>query len=701
MTVTRQPRPPVAARRPVSRRVHDTTLTDSYGWLRAENWQEALRDPSVLPDEIMRHLKAENRYTKAVLAETKPLQQQLFAEMKGRMAEDDEGVPTPDGPYDYYERYKKGGEYPLICRKHRATGKEELLLDGNKLARGKDYFAFGGITHAKDHRLIAWSCDESGNEYCTLRVRDSKTGKDLPDTIPNTDGGAVWSADGTALFYVWMDDNHRPVKLFRHVLGTPVEQDVLIHEEKDPTFFMGLHAAKAGDVAFITAEGSDISEWLMIDLRVEKPVPWTIAARERGEKYWVEYHPSYQGAPSLFIRSNRDGAEDYALYVTRFDALEPEHWQALLPHRPGVFLSGVMAFADWLVVAERENALPRLRIRQLSTGEEHTIAFDEQAYALFTEEGYEFETDTLRFLYASMTRPQETWDYDMRTREKILRKRQTIPSGHNPDDYVTERTFAPSWDGESVPVTLLYKKGTPRDGSAPLLLYGYGSYGSAMHARFNGQRLSLVDRGFVYAVAHIRGGMEKGYKWYRTGKLEHKTNTFKDFIASAEHLIQEGYTQKGRIVANGASAGGMLMGAIANMRPDLFAGIIADVPFVDVLNTILDDTLPLTPPEWTEWGDPIRDEVAFQRMRSYCPYSNVGAFAYPPILAIAGISDPRVTYWEPAKWVAKLRELSTSEGPILLHTEMSGGHGGASGRFDHLHEVALTYAFALKCVGMG
>ncbi|HMT14924.1 MAG TPA: prolyl oligopeptidase family serine peptidase, partial [Aestuariivirga sp.] len=395
----------------------------------------------------------------------------------------------------------------------------------------------------------------------------------------------------------------------------------------------------------------------------------------------------------------RDGAEDYKIMWAPVDRPDPENWQDLIAHRPGVFIVSVLMFARHMVRMERENALPRIVIRDMATEEEHQIAFDEEAYSLGFGDMREFDTDTLRFTYSSPTTPARVYDYDMVTRERVLRKEQEVPSGHDPSDYVARRVFAPAHDGESIPVTLLHRKTTPLDGSAPLWLYGYGSYGMSMPAAFNTNVLSLVDRGFVYAIAHVRGGQEKGRRWYKLGKLEHKANSFRDFIAAGEYLAREKFTARGNIVAQGGSAGGMLMGAVANMAPDLFRAIVAEVPFVDVLTTMLDDTLPLTPPEWPEWGNPIADAAAYGTIAAYSPYDNVGAHAYPAILAVAGLTDPRVTYWEPAKWVAKLRDRRSDDGLTLLKTNMGAGHGGASGRFDRLKEVALVYAFGLKMAG--
>lgn len=685
---------PMAARRLSQRTVHGVELVDDYAWLRAANWQEALRDPAVLPAPIREHLVAENVYAETVLAPVKPLIEAMVKEMRARIKEDDSGVPAPDGPFDYYDRYREGGQHPIVCRRPRGgEAGEQIMLDGDALAEGRAFFDLGGASHSPDHRLLAWSYDDKGSEFFTLKVRDLATGDDRADLVEETGGDAVWCQDASALYYVRLDDNHRPLRVFRHVLGEDQASDRLVFEETDTTVFVGMGEATAGGLALISCSQSDSTESFALDLTRPDALPRLVLPRVEDVKSYPDYHPDYRGEKTLFIRTN-DEAEDYRIVAAPLATPERETWREIVPHRPGVLILSAHVLKDWLIRLERENALPRIVIRNLTTSEEHAIAFDEEAYSLGVLPGYEFDTDTLRFVYSSMTTPNETWDYDMRARTRVLRKRQEVPSGHDAGDYVTRRLLAPAADGETVPVSLVYRKDTPLDGSAPVLLYGYGSYGASMPASFSTARLSLVDRGFIYAIAHVRGGMEKGYRWYRTGKREFKTNTFTDFIACAEHLIAEGFTAKGRIVAQGGSAGGMLMGAVANMRPELFAGILAEVPFVDVVATMLDDTLPLTPPEWREWGNPLADPEAFRRMLAYSPYDNVRAQAYPPILALAGVSDPRVTYWEPAKWVARLRATKTDANPVLLVTNMDAGHGGAAGRFDRLAEVARSYAFA-------
>ncbi len=687
------PAPPEAARKPHRESHHGRERVDDYAWLRAGNWQQVMREPETLDAEIRAYLEAENAYTEAFLAPTKDLQAKLFEEIKGRIKEDDSSVPAPDGPFAYYTRWETGAEYPLFCRKPRTKDGEEIILDGPKLAEGTSYFRIGDASHSRDHKLLAYSADVTGSEYFTVEVKDLGTGERLADEIPDTAGGVVWSEDSSTLFYTVLDDNHRPHKVMRHRLGTPVSEDVCVYEEADPGFFVGVGQSQSGRLILIDAHDHQTSEIRFVPADQPDAEPVLVAARDEGHEYDVE---EWEGR--LIIRTNADGAEDFKLVETPMDAPGRENWTTFAGHVPGTLLLDHIAFKGHLARLERAGGLPRIIIRDMGTGEEHTIAFAEEAYALGLAAGYEYDTTAVRFTYSSMTTPSEQYDYDMATRERALLKRQEVPSGHDPADYVTRRLMATAADGEEVPVSVLYHKDTRLDGSAPCLLYGYGSYGISLPAAFSVARLSLVDRGFVYAIAHIRGGKDKGYRWYLEGKLEKKTNTFADFISAGEHLIAEGFTSKGRIVAEGGSAGGMLMGAVANMRPDLFAGIVAEVPFVDVLATMLDDTLPLTPPEWNEWGNPLADQKAYDWIAAYSPYDNVVAQEYPAIFALGGLADPRVTYWEPAKWVAKLRALKTDNNPLLLKTNMEAGHGGKSGRFEVLHEVAEIYAFALMAV---
>jgi oligopeptidase B len=685
--------PPVARRHPIVTTHHGVDVVDDYAWLRADNWQDVMRDPSVLDAEIRAHLEAENAYTEAQLADTRQLQDLLFQEMKGRIKEDDSSVPVKDGPWAYYSSYVTGGQYPLLMRQRRDGDGETTLLDGNREADGKPYWQLDDSAHSPDHKLLAYAVDDKGSELLTIRFRNMETGRDLADEITDTRGGMVWARDGRTLFYVRLDANHRPLYVYRHTIGTAQSDDVLVYEEKDTGFYVGVGETQSGDFLQINAHDHQTSEVYLIDSRRPTDAPRLLAPRRAGHEYDVEHR-----GDSLFIRTNSGGAEDFRICTAPLSDPSEANWRELIPHKPGRLIIDVVAYRDHLVRLEREESLPQIVIRRLTDGNEHKIAFDEEAYALGLLQGLEFETTAIRFVYSSMTTPAQVYDYDMESRVRVLRKTQEVPSGHNPADYVTRRVFAPAPDGELVPVSILYRKTTPIDGTAPLFLYGYGAYGIPIPASFSTTRLSLVDRGFVFAIAHIRGGKDKGYRWYTDGKLTKKLNTFTDFIAAGEYLAKMGFTQRGRIVANGGSAGGMLMGVVANMAPELFLGIIADVPFVDVLNTMLDESLPLTPPEWPEWGNPITSKDDFETIRGYSPYDNVERKPYPHIFAYGGLTDPRVTYWEPAKWIARLRERSTSNNLILLKTNMEAGHGGASGRFEALKEIAVDYAFAIEIV---
>ena len=737
--------PPIATRKRTTPPVlHGRRRTDDYAWLKDENWHQVMRDPAVLRADIREYLEAENAYKEAVLAPTQALREALFDEFRGRIREDDASVPAKDGAWEYYHRFREGGQHPIMCRRpavgsapagvdgpaggpsgqppggSTATGdgprhapgcapgdggavaptadgaSEEILLDGDAEAEGKSYYRLGGRGHAWNHRRFAWTVDENGSEFFTLRVKDVGTGRELDEPIEQCSGGFVWAADHETLFYTELDDNHRPCKVLRHRIGTGADDDVLVYEESDAGFFLNVSLTESRRFVVIDAHDHVTSEVRLVDAARPGDTPIVVAPRDPMTEYDVSHH-----GERLIVLTNADGAEDFKIVEAPVASPGREHWVDLVPHRPGVLIVGFEVYARWLVRLERENALPRIVVRNLDSGEEHAVAFEEEAYSLGLAGGYEFDTDTLRFTYSSMTTPEHVYDYDMGTRERVVRKVQEVPSGHDPADYVTRRIMAASHDGEAVPVSVLHRADAAVDGSAPLLLYGYGSYGMSMPASFATTRLSLVDRGFVYAIAHVRGGTERGYAWYTGGKLGTKTNTFHDFIAAARALADEGFTRRGRIAIHGGSAGGLLVGASTNMAPDLFHAVIAEVPFVDVLNTICDDTLPLTPPEWPEWGNPIESEAAYDCIAAYSPYDNVEEKGYPHIIATAGLTDPRVTYWEPAKWVAKLRATKTDDRLLVLHTNMEAGHGGAAGRFDRLKETALVYAFVLHAFGLG
>jgi oligopeptidase B len=697
MTDAETPAPPYAAPRPTVTERHGDRLEDPYAWLKDKNWQQVMREPDVLDGEIRTYLEAENDYTTAILAPVADLKERLFEEIKGRIKEDDSSVPAPDDAYEYYRRYETGGQHPLYCRRARNgdSGDEEILLHGDREAEGHPYFDVAACRQSPDHRRLAYATDLNGSEIYTIRVKDLAQDRLLDDTIANAHGSLAWANDGETFFYTVLDDNHRPSRVYRHRIGQDPAADVLVYEEPDAGFFVSIGRTESRRFIVIDAHDHETSEVRLIDAAQPDSPPVLVAPRETGLEYSVSHH-----GDRLIILTNADGAEDFKLVTAPVATPGRPHWRDLVPHQDGTLIVDMELYADHLVRLERADALPRIVIRRMSDGDEHRIAFDEAAYSLSLHGGFEFETVTLRFAYSSMTTPEQIFDYDMSTRDRSLRKTQEVPSGHDPADYVTHRIFATGHDGETVPVSILFGRNTKLDGSAPLLLYGYGSYGHAIPASFSVSRLSLVDRGFVYAIAHIRGGTERGYGWYLAGKRENKMNTFLDFIAAAEKLRDDGYARPGAIACHGGSAGGMLVGAVANMRPDLFNAVIGEVPFVDVLNTMCDDTLPLTPPEWPEWGNPIEDPAAYRTIKSYSPYDNVAATDYPHMMITAGLTDPRVTYWEPAKWVAKLRALKTDRNTLLLHTNMDAGHGGAAGRFDRLKETAMVYAFLLLVFGM-
>lgn len=679
------PAPPLAPQRPHTITTHGDARPDPWHWLRQQD------DPDTLP-----YLHAENAYTAAFLQPRAALQERIYSEIRGRIKEDDNSVPEKEGDYYYCARYEEGGQYPIYCRRRGAPdGPETVLLDVNRLAEGRDYTHVGAFENSPDHRLIAYGADFDGSEQFTIRIVDLETGATLPDVIPNAYYSLEWGNDNRTLYYSVLDEHHRPVSIYRHTLGDDPAGDALVYHEDDPRFFVGLGKSNSGRFIYIVAGGNNMSEWRFLDANDPAAAPTLIEPRAADFEYEVADHND-----RFFIRHNGGGAKDFAIATAPVAAPGYAHWTEFIAHRPGHPLRGIDAYRNHLVVACRQDGLPQVLVRRLSDGDTHYIAgVDEDDFAMSPRGGREFDTTSLRFAYTSLKTPAAVYDYDLDTRQRTLRKQQEVPSGYDAGQYATERVRARARDGASVPISLLYRRDTPRNGSAPLYLYGYGSYGITMEASFSVSALSLVDRGFVFAIAHIRGGMEMGWDWYEKGKLLHKRNTFHDFIDCAEHLIAAGYTAAGRIAAAGGSAGGMLMGAVVNERPDRFGCVVAHVPFVDVLNTMLDDTLPLTTMEYNEWGNP-NDAEYYRYMRTYSPYDNVREQDYPPMLVTGGISDPRVTYWEPAKWVAKLRTVKTDANPLLLKINMDSGHAGASGRFERIKEVAEEYAFILAALGL-
>jgi oligopeptidase B len=676
--------PPAADRRPHRLTIHGDTRVDEYYWLRDRE------DPAVL-----RHLDAENDYTAAMMRHTEGLQERLYREMVGRIQETDLSVPERIDGWYYYSRTEEGLQYPIFCRRHGSLdAPEEIALDQNLLAEGHDYFRLGALAVSPDHRLLAYSTDTTGAETYTLFVKDLATGQLLAERIDNTSHGVEWAEDNRTLFYTTMDETRRPWRLHRHRLGSDPSEDPIVYEEPDGTVLLSL--GKTRSRAFILVDLSSHSSSEVRYLPADQPeAPLRLMApREPNVEYLVDHHDE-----RFFIVTN-DGAPNFRLAEAPVSDPGKANWRTLIGNDPAVKLDGVDAFRNHLVVYEREDALRHIRVLDLRTGAAHRVGFPEAVYTFRMTDNPEFDTAKLRFVYMSLVTPNSVIDYDLDSREWKLRKQQEVKGGYDPSLYHTERAFAEAPDGTRIPLSLVYRTPLTRDGRRPLVLYGYGSYGSSYDPTFSSNAISLLDRGFVVAIAHIRGGEEMGRAWYENGKLLRKRNTFTDFIAAAEFLLREGYTSRDRLVINGGSAGGLLMGAVLNLRPELFRVAVAEVPFVDVVTTMLDESIPLTVIEYEEWGNP-NDPQYYEYMKSYSPYDNVRAQAYPDMLVTAGLNDPRVAYWEPAKWVARLRTLRTAPTRLLLRTNMGAGHSGASGRYDYLREVAFKYAFILDSLGLG
>ena len=678
---------------------HGDTREDEYAWLRDDNWQAVMKDPDALAGDIRAHLEAENVYTDTIMQATQELQNALFEEMRGRIEEDDASVPVTIGKQGWATRYRKDGEHVLVCWGKPDTRVEDMqvALDGNIQAAGCDYFKLAAYTPSPDGLMLAWSYDDKGSEYFTIRVRALADGKDGDTQLLDTTGTGRWSADNKFLFYVSVDENHRPDKVMRHRLGSQQSEDVCVYTESDSGFFVSLDNTRSGRFIVISAHDHETSECWLIPAHAPETPPICVARRETG----IEYELDDDAARDRLVLVTNwapDGqAEDFLVAQAPVPTKHADRssWQVIRPHLPGCLVLDAVPFSEHMVYLLRENALPRILVETQATGETAAIEFDEEAYDLALGAMAEYDTTCLRFTYASMTTPMHTTDYDMGTGTRNLRKSQNVPSGHDPAEYVTRRITATSHDGAEVPVSIVYHRDTPLDGSAPVLLYGYGAYGITIPAGFSVTRLSLVTRGFIYAIAHIRGGKALGHNWFMQGRGAKKPNSFKDFAAAARALIARGWTTPGNITIHGGSAGGLLVGATVNLAPELFRAAIAEVPFVDVLTTMLDDTLPLTPPEWPEWGNPIESATDYATIKAYAPYENIREIDYPHILATGGLTDPRVTYWEPAKWIARLRARRTDDGLTLLRTEMTAGHGGKAGRFNQLHEVAFVYAFVI------
>lgn len=681
----------------------DAAPHDEWAWLRAERWRACMKDPRKLPARIRKHLEAENARADAWFEDLAPLRKTLLAEMRGRIEPDDDSLPDHDGPWSYFSRVREDEEYGAYFRRPRdggasgATGEgadETLLLDLEAEADGHDYFDEGDVDHSPDHARLAWSVDVAGAELYELRVRDLATGHDTV-SIPETHE-MTWAGPDT-LFYTRVDENHRPSRVFRHRLGTDPATDALVFEETDERFSVSVGTTRSGDWVVIETSMTDCDEVRLIPTADPGADPVVVEPRTPGLEYSIEHQRE-----RFLILANADGAPDFQLMEAPVATPSRAHWRTLLPHEPGRVLLDVDALGDWTILTVRENALPRIELHHRD-GRMRALEFDEAAYALGVDAGLEFDAEVFRFSYTSPTTPEREYEEHLETGERRLLKSRTIPSGHDPADYAVRRITLASHDGAQVPVTLL-SRADAGDAPAPTLLYGYGAYGMSTPASFSGRTLSLVDRGVSFAIAHVRGGRELGRAWYEAGRLEAKANSFEDLYAVATGLVAEGIAERGRICLQGGSAGGLLVGATlelaARRDPGLLAGVVADVPFVDVLNTMSDASLPLTPGEWSEWGDPITDPEARRRLASWSPYDTVGARDYPPLYVTAGVSDPRVTWWEPAKWVARIRERRTNEAPLLLRTNMSSGHFGDTGRYASLEDAAREQAFVLRVVGL-
>ena len=703
--------PPRAAQRPQRLEKHGDVRIDDYYWLRERN------DP-----EVRAYLDAENAYVQEVMAGTAHFEDRLFEEIKGRIKQTDMSVPYRDGGYRYYVRYEDGKEYEIHCRRPidgpgdgggsggsdrsadaagvgaqgAAPDREQVILDVNEVAAGHEFCDVGSRPVSPSGQLLAHAVDTVGRRQYAIRVRDLATGEDLPDVIPDVTANVTWAADSETLFYARHDPTTlRPYQVFRHRIGADTHDDRLVYEEADPTFSLGVWRSRSKRYILIGSFQTLTTEVRYVDAADPEAPPKTFLPRERGHEYGIDH---YRGR--FYIRTN-SGARNFRLMETGDDRPQRDAWRELIPHRDDVLIEGFELFRDGLVVAERHAGLTRIRVRPWRGGGEHHIAFDEPAYDVAIDVNREPDTTTLRFRYSSLTTPSSVYDYDMTTRARTLLKREEVLGGFDPLRYETQRLFATASDGVRIPISLVRRRGAPAEaGGAPLLLYGYGSYGISMEPTFRSSRLSLLDRGFTFAIAHVRGGEELGRWWYDDGKLRKKKNTFTDFIACAEHLVAEGCTAPERLFAMGGSAGGLLMGAVVNMRPDLFHGVVAQVPFVDVLTTMLDESIPLTTGEYDEWGNP-NDAGDYAYIRSYSPYDNMAPVTWPHLLVMTGLHDSQVQYWEPAKWVARRRVMQPEDGTrLLLKTNMDAGHGGASGRYRHYRELALQYAFLLDLAGV-
>lgn len=687
---------PIARKIPQELTVHGDTRIDNYFWMRLSDAQKEADTPDDQTKEVIAYLEDENDYLEAKLADVADLREKLYEEIIGRIKQDDQSVPVKVDGYWYYTRFAEGADYPFYCRKKDSMeGEEEILLDGPAMGEGKSYFNIGTYAVSTNNNLIAYSVDLVSRRQYTIHVKDLTTGEIFEDNIPNTTGGMTWANDNKTLFYTKRDpETLRSFQIYRHTLGTPAEDDVLVYQEDDETFNVGIGKSKSKEYLLIGSSSTMSDEWHYLDANNPEGEWTVIQPRERGLEYSVSQYQDH-----FYIINNLE-AQNFKLSKAPIKSPGKASWTDVIKHRSDVLLEGINIFKDYLVVDERKDGLTQIRIRPWSGAKEHYIEFNDPAYTAYVGGNPEFDTEVVRFGYSSMTTPSSTYDYNMRTQEReLLKQQEVIDPNFSPDNYVSERLMVQARDGVLVPMSIVYHKDLDRSKTNPTLLYGYGSYGASMDPYFSSVRLSLLDRGFIYAIAHIRGGQEMGRQWYEDGKLLKKMNTFTDFIDCGDYLVNMSYTSNEQLYAMGGSAGGLLMGAVMNLRPEMWNGIIAGVPFVDVISTMLDESIPLTTGEFDEWGNPKIEEY-YHYIKQYSPYDNIEAKDYPNILVTTGYWDSQVQYWEPAKWVAKLRELKTDDNLLLLYTNLEAGHGGASGRFRRFRETAMEYAFLLKLEGI-
>ena len=678
---------PIAKKNPESLTIHDDTRIDDYFWMRLSDEQKNSENPDAQTQDVLDYIKAENDYLDTTMSHTKNLQKKVFDEIVGRIKKDDQSVPVTDNGYSYYSRFEEGGDYRLYCRKKIGSDKEEIMLNGPEMAKGHAYFSITGRSVSPDNTLLSFGIDTVSRRQYTIYFKNLESDGLLNDKLENTTGNATWANDNKTVFYVTQDSQTlRSNKIYKHLLGTPQSEDVLVYEEKDDTFGCYIYKSKSKKYLLLGSYQTLSSELRYLDADTPNGKWSIIQPREKNLEYDVSHYDDH-----FYIRTNLD-AENFRLVKTPVTATSKENWTDVIPHSKERFLEGVDIFEKYLVVSERVNGLRAIRVKPWE-GEEYYMEFNDPAYVVYTTSNLDFNTNILRYGYMSLTTPNSTYEYNMATKEQTLLKQEEIlDENFSPDNYVSERIYATANDGTQIPISLVYKKGTKKTKETPLLLYSYGSYGSSTEPSFRSSRLSLLNRGFIYAMAHIRGGQEMGRYWYEDGKLLKKKNTFTDFINAGEFLVEEGYTSSDHLYAYGGSAGGLLMGAVLNMKPELWNGVVAAVPFVDVVTTMLDESIPLTTGEFDEWGNP-KIEAYYNYMKSYSPYDNVETKPYPNILVTTGYWDSQVQYWEPLKWVAKLRALKTDDNMVLLDCNMDNGHGGASARFEGFKRTALIYSF--------